>query len=110
MALIYITSKNFETEVTKSKTPVIIDFYADWCGPCKLMAPIFEELAKDYAGKLKFLKLDTDAEQDLAQHYEIRSIPCLVVLNKGKEVDRIVGFMDKAILKKSIDALLKKAK
>lgn len=110
MALAHLTLGTYKKEVTESKTLVIIDFYADWCGPCKLMAPVFEELSEEYKSKLKFMKLDTEAEMTLASQFGVRSIPTLVIMNKGKEVDRLVGFMPKEMLKKQIDAVLKKAK
>ena len=108
MALIYLDNGNFEKEVKKSATPVIIDFWAEWCGPCRMMAPVFEELSKDYAGKLKFAKLDTESHPDLAGEFDISGIPTLVIASKGKEVDRIVGFAPKQVLKAKIDSILKK--
>jgi thioredoxin 1 len=107
MALIHITKENFDKEIMKSKTPVIVDFWADWCGPCKMMSPVFEELSKDYTGKLKFAKLDTDKEQGVAEKFGISGIPTLIVLKNGKEVDRIVGFAPKPALKQKIDGILK---
>lgn len=103
-----VTTKNFEQEVVKSKEPVIIDFWAPWCGPCRMMGPVFEELSKGYAGKLKFLKLNVDEEGELSQKYDVMSIPCLVVFNKGEEVDRIVGFAPKPAMKEKIDEILSK--
>lgn len=102
----YLTSENFESEVEKSKVPVVIDFYADWCGPCRMMAPVFEELSKDYNGKVSFLKLDTEKETDLAQNFEVMGIPTLLVMNNGKEVGRIVGFAPKPMLKHKIDNII----
>lgn len=110
MAYEMLTLNNYKKEVTESKTPVIIDFYADWCGPCRLMAPVFEELSNEYKGKLKFMKLDTEEETALAQQFEVMSIPTLIIMNKGKEVDRIIGFMPKDGLKKAIDTILKSIK
>lgn len=110
MAHTMLTFDNYKKEVTDSKIPVIIDFYADWCGPCRLMAPVFEELSGEYGGKLRFLKLDTESETMLAQQFEVMSIPTLIIMNKGKEVDRIMGFMPKDALKKTIDSILKKIK
>lgn len=110
MTLTHLKLANYKKEVTDSKNPVIIDFYADWCGPCKMMAPVFEELSKEYEKKLKFMKLDTEEESTLAQQFGVRSIPTLIIIHRGAEVDRIVGFVPKDSLKKSIDAILKKAK
>lgn len=108
--IIYLDDNNFNKEVKESKIPVIIDFWAEWCGPCRMMGPVFEELSNDYTGKLKFTKLDTDKYGDLAGDFEIQGIPSLLILNKGKEVDRIVGFAPKPALKAKIDAILAKIK
>ncbi len=103
-----LTANTFENEVVHGKKPYIIDFWAAWCGPCKMLAPMFEELEKDYKGKLMFAKFNIDAYEEIARQYEIMSIPCLVVFSKGKEVDRIVGLSPKSEMKKLIDAALKK--
>ena len=102
-----LTEENFTKEVKESKTPVIIDFWASWCGPCKMLAPVFIELSTGYEGKLKFAKLSTEDYPDLAGEYDISGIPCMVIFNKGVEVDRIVGFSPKPALKQKIDAILK---
>ena len=104
--LIEINSKNFEGEVVKSDIPVIIDFWADWCGPCKIMIPIFEELSSEFEGKLKFAKVNVDENSQLASRFGIRGIPCLVIANNGEEVDRIVGYVPKEVLKKKIGEIL----
>ena len=87
-----ITRSNFESEVAQSKDPVLVDFWAPWCGPCKMIAPIVEKLADTYAGRLKVAKLNTDDEPDLASRYEVTGIPCLILFKSGEPVDRIVGF------------------
>lgn len=104
-----ISSKDFETEVIESsKTiPVLIDFWAPWCGPCKMIAPIVEELSVDYGDKVKFVKLNTDENVDIATKYGIMSIPTLMIFRDGAPVDRIIGFTQKNILKKKIDEHLK---
>ena len=103
-----ITKATFDKEVLNSDLPVIVDFWASWCGPCKLMAPVFEELSKEYSGTLKFVKVSVEEEEELAGEQEIGGIPCLIVFNKGKEMDRITGFAPKDILKQKIDAILSK--
>lgn len=102
-----ITTQNFQKEVVESETPVVIDFWASWCGPCQMMTPVFEELSKEYTGKLKFCKVNTETEPALASHFGIRGIPCLIVAKDGEEIDRIVGFAPKEELKQQIDKILK---
>ena len=92
---IEITDANFEEEVLKSEVPVLIDFWAVWCGPCKLIAPIVDELAGEYEGKAKIGKLDVDNNQNISIKYGIRSIPTLLIFKDGKIVDQIVGAVPK---------------
>ena len=99
-------SEDFEREVIKSELPVIVDFWAEWCMPCRMVAPIFKELAKEYAGKMKFVKVNVDHNQDLALRYGIQSIPTLMVFNNGRIVERVIGAMPKPALKKVIDDVL----
>ncbi|MBT3407439.1 thioredoxin [archaeon] len=106
MAEINITSENYEAEVKNSDIPVIVDFWAEWCGPCKMMGPVFAELSEEYTGKLKFAKVDTESQPDVAGQHQIRGIPCLIVFNKGEEVDRIVGFAPKEAMKEKIEKVL----
>jgi thioredoxin len=105
-----IDKKNFQEEIVDSKIPVIIDFWASWCGPCQMMGPVFEELSKDYKEKLKFTKISTEEEQELANQFQVRGIPCLIITKKGKEIDRITGFAPKETLKQKIDAILEGSK
>lgn len=106
--MMIVNEDNFEREVVRAETPVIIDFFADWCGPCQMMAPVFESVGKEYHGKLKFVKLNTEEAPEIAQEFDVQGIPCLIITSKGKEVDRIIGFRDAGRLKQAIDEVLKR--
>jgi len=84
---------NFETYIEKNDLPVVVDFWANWCGPCKMVAPVLTQLASELAGQICFAKVDVDVESSLAGRFNIRSIPCLVLFKAGKEVDRVMGAM-----------------
>ena len=105
-AAVAVTEQTFDTEVLKSPIPVLVDFWATWCGPCKMIAPIVEDLAGEYAGKLKVLKLDVDENGGTAAKFNVMSIPTLGIFSKRELIERIVGYMPKEQLKKRIDAAL----
>jgi thioredoxin 1 len=98
-----ISDDTFEDEVIKSEVPVLVDFWAEWCGPCKIIAPIVEELAGEYNGKMKFTKLDVDSNPKVATKYGIRGIPTLLIFSGGEPVDQVVGAVPKAVLKSHLE-------
>ena len=98
MKPIEVTDANFKKEVLESSTPVLVDFWAEWCGPCKMIAPVVEQLAKDFDGKLKGGKVDVDSNQQSAMQFGIRSIPTLLIFKNGKVVEQIVGAVPKQAL------------
>lgn len=103
---VHVTEQSFDQEVVKAETPVLVDFWAEWCGPCRLIAPIVEDFAREYEGKLKVAKVDVDDNQNLAMKFSIMSIPTLGVFKGGQLVERIVGYMPKGELKRRVDAAL----
>jgi thioredoxin 1 len=94
MAIVHVNDENFEKEVIKSEQPVIVDFFAEWCGPCKMMAPIFEEVSAKFDGKVKFAKLDLDEANETAGKYGVMSIPTLIVFKSGEVSETMVGLQD----------------
>lgn len=105
MSEVTFTDANFENEVLKFKGAVMVDFFASWCGPCKMMAPIIEKIANEYTGKVKIGKLNTDDSPNTAMKYQIQSIPTLIFFKNGEIVDNISGFQSAEALKKKLDAL-----
>ena len=104
-----IQAGRFQDEVVKSSQPVVVDFYADWCGPCKMIEPVIHQLSTEYAGKVKFVKVDTDANQELAAQFGIMSIPTVMFFAKGKVEDIVIGAVPSSVLKSKVEALAKGA-
>jgi len=102
MEILHFTDANFKKEVLESDLPVLVDFWATWCGPCKMIAPIIEEAAKEYAGKVKIGKVNIDENPKMPTHYGVMSIPTLMFFKKGQVVNQFVGALSKAELKKKI--------
>ncbi len=103
---IAIDDNNFDKIVLQAEMPVLVDFWAVWCGPCRMVAPLVEELAEEYEGKIKFVKLDVDHNSKTASKYGIMSIPTLIVFKGGEPVSKIIGFRPKEQLKQDLDAVL----
>lgn len=103
-----VNAANFDAEVIKSNLPVLVDFWAPWCGPCKMVAPVVEAVSNDYKGKLKVVKLNTDDSPQVAAQYQIMGIPTLMFFYGGKMVDRITGYLAKDALSKKVNEVLAK--
>ena len=103
-----ITSMNFNDEVLNSDTPVLVDFWAEWCGPCRVIGPVVDEIANDYNGKVSVGKLNVDNENQLAMEYGVRSIPALLIFNNGTVVNQIVGAVPKNRITDILDTVISK--
>jgi thioredoxin 1 len=101
-----VTKENFQAEVLQSEVPVLVDFWAPWCGPCKMMGPIIEEVGQEMSGKVKVVKVNVDQAQDLAQEYNILSIPTFMIFKGGQVADQFAGAMSKDALKEKLEAQL----
>jgi thioredoxin 1 len=104
--LVHLTDQNFDTEVLQSSTPVLVDFWAEWCAPCRMVAPVVEQINEDYNGEIKVGKLDVDASPVISAQLGVLSIPTIILFKDGKAVQRMVGFQPKPSLKSKIDAAL----
>src|SRR5689334_18434656 len=102
-SILNLNKDNFADEVLKSPTPVLVDFWAEWCGPCKMIAPVLDELADEYDGRIKIGKVNIDEQQALAAEYGVRAIPTLLLFHQGQVADQIVGLRSKRDLKASFD-------
>ncbi len=103
-----VNTKDWEKEVTNSQLPVFVDFWAEWCGPCRMVSPVVEELASEYAGKINFVKVNVDENNELASKYNVFSIPTLAIFNRGQIVAQQVGAASKSSYKNMIDKTLEK--
>lgn len=103
---IHVKSKDFENEVLKSEVPVLVDFFATWCNPCKMISPSIEQLSDEMQGKAKVVKIDIDEESDLATNYKVMSVPTLMFFKGGQQVDEIVGAVPKTMIENKLKSLL----
>ncbi|MBI2872653.1 MAG: thioredoxin [Chloroflexi bacterium] len=101
-----VRDEEFEAQVLKADKPVMVDFWAEWCGPCKMIAPVVEELAQEYDGRVEFVKIDVDASPQSATRFGIRSIPTLLVFKNGKVEEQVIGAVPKSVLKKKLESVL----
>lgn len=106
MAIVHATDENFETEVLKSDIPAIVDFFAEWCTPCKMMGPIFEEVSEKFNDKVKFVKVNVDEARNTSEKYGVMSIPTLIVFKDGKPAETLVGLQDETTLEEKAKSLL----
>ena len=106
MAELVITEANFEQEVVKSYVPVLLDFLSPWCGPCKMLLPVVDEIAKEYDGKIKVGKVNTDENMSLSSQFQITSIPCLIIFKGGKAINKMVGFRPKTAIEQELNNVL----
>jgi len=101
-----VTDSDFDEKVLKAGTPVLVDFWAEWCAPCRMIAPMVDELSQEYDGKISFAKVDVDSNPEISLKYGIRSIPTLLVFKDGQPVDQVIGAVPKGTLKKRLDSAL----
>ena len=106
MTEIQLTDETFDKEVVDSSQPVLVDFWAPWCGPCRMLAPVIEEISKEYTGKIRVAKINTDEHPNSASRYKISAIPTMLFFKGGKVVEQLVGVHSKAEIKKTLDSLV----
>ena len=106
MSIGHVSDKNFKEEVLKAELPVLVDFFAEWCGPCKMVAPVIEDVAKEYSGKIKVVKVDVDEAGSTASSYGIMSVPTIMIFKDGKVISQSVGAMSKPEIKKKLAEVL----
>ena len=104
--IVNLSSENFEQEVLKAETPVLVDFWAEWCGPCKMLAPVLDELAQEYGAKLKVGKVNIDHAKQLSVQYGIQSIPTLLIFKDGQVQEQHIGMKSKSVLKEALDSAI----
>ncbi|NLK71414.1 MAG: thioredoxin [Clostridiales bacterium] len=104
--IVLLTDESYENEAVKSDTPVLIDFYADWCGPCRMVAPVLDSLAEKYDGKVKICKVNVDEQRKLAIAHKVMSIPTLIFMNNGEVVERVTGALPQASIEEKLTAML----
>jgi len=105
--IMHVTKENFEKEVKNADIPVVLDFFAEWCGPCKMLGPVFEEVSKEFEGRLKFVKVNVEEAPELANEFGVRGVPMLVVLKGGKKAAAFVGYIPKEVLKEKLEGAIK---
>ncbi len=105
--MVHVTDSTFDNVVLKSELPVVVDFYADWCGPCHIIEPVIERLSNEYKGRVVFAKLDTDDNQQIVERYDIMSIPTVMVFRNGKVKQSIIGAVPEPYIRRMIDSVLK---
>jgi len=103
-----VTRDTFEKEVLQNNAPVLVDFWAPWCGPCRIIGPVLEKLSSEFANKLKFAKLNVDDNQEIAAQFDVRGIPCMIIFNNGSELNRVIGAYSETELRRRIDLILAK--
>ena len=106
--MLELNKETFQKKVLESKSPVLVDFWAPWCGPCRIVSPILNKIESEYSSKLKFAKLNVDDNQEVAEKFDVRGIPCMIVFRNGSEVDRIIGAYPESEMRKKIDMALAK--